>query len=1376
MASMIEPLQLTSKARSEGSSSPVLSQAGDPPDVLAGEDLHGSQGAFCTQVPCGSTHTAIPLTRPNIVHGSVSADAALKALIDGHQQRKALCPSSIHFRQSSDASTIPQAAHRQDANPKPSIVITPTVSTHNDLVPDAASTVHAVSSTRSRNRSAMNTLPIPLSMTPFTSSNDENIHRNKAAMEAEFPSKDHLSPCKSGSPSGSEKENSQGNRMLPSDVIAKAQKQSSVTRPTVAESCTEREMFKMDIQNIWEGFTRVPRNYVRIPSDQLELLDRSESWFSATAGSTFPPVNIPGKVLIDLQTFRAHKVSATTKEALRDNRFPKPKGDIDYDTDVGVSVVGEKTVHEVGRFRKDVEQIVLPDVRGSPPDNLSSRGKAATEHIAESTHSSFEEAEKNIEHTRPSPLEKTRPTHNSETLDVISDTESWSVSEEENTTKQRALVPASDASPVSSFAQRWEEHDLNSLRGSPTPSSNGDCAGRDLSSAPQKLQHRNSVNTASLPFSSPDADKEMDFAIPHTLDDLVEHGDALMSDLSPGISSVPQHSQSPMQIERMPNFSSLLPSPSRNPQLVSQLDEQASGTLLTSSLSSSNSIIPTISYVRTADTQTNSMSFSLGMPIDHHNVGHSKVHQAPSNSLVAREDHVVACTENEDAELVQQWIHAELGANSQQCCSETSTENLASASCTLECSERRRRTPMLTSAPSREHGIIWPSPVLPCPSQESNCASSPTSQVPQSQPATDGKLIQLVDIKSSDLKRLPDQEAAFPPSNKKRRANVKPTAFIFREERPGDAKEIIRMNRLGFLKGTSSQTKPSDTGLIPSRTSAAIPVSGVLSETLQGISTGSSRSLDSGSTHLSPDAESALIAPTSPRLSSQSPLPRGTDSCIDDTCCGKNANVSEYALHPSGDPTVLDHGGLIQRRRVRSPTSRDNELDSLIPNSLVETASEQEEPITKNVWESYRLAYPLYGESLTSFVKSCVYITWLVQIKNAPHPYLWDDFVRAFSTEYPMYVRRSRDLNQRPVPGVQYYNTYVSSPIFKKGVITPSTLSEALALNSERTATAWRSFLGNSESNSQHISLAPSRKSNVIGVSKADQECPAVPFEKSQPLQHDSTRHADAKTSHQDATYSKRRSDSQVVLSPGPYQEIGLNGPFLKTPGQLDGVVLEQTGVGSLLRIVDDGRSREISEGISSAEGAHGRSSSIETLHDHMPSMGQSLSQSSPHLVSSLHKSKSPRPNQKIRERVFAHGASHPSRSSPLGDLSLTETTLAVIDHEILTPSKLPCPPQELNPQVTTPSLAMTSRSRMICTGERDLGRTSCGGGASPESSSMRPKALQPASFSSALSWRDYARAHVNSRKRFGRMSASATSLKCTSSSSEKMGQNTLEP
>ena len=148
---------------------------------------------------------------------------------------------------------------------------------------------------------------------------------------------------------------------------------------------------------------------------------------------------------------------------------------------------------------------------------------------------------------------------------------------------------------------------------------------------------------------------------------------------------------------------------------------------------------------------------------------------------------------------------------------------------------------------------------------------------------------------------------------------------------------------------------------------------------------------------------------------------------------------------------------------------------------------------TETIFDIFNTAYPSYGKSLRAFVRACVCLDWLHSMKKAPHPSLWDDFIRAFSAEYADHIDECKLLKQKPMSAPEFYNNHVLQPVFVERIMTLARLQEAFPLDPKETAKNRAIILEKKHQKSQEsISTASSQLMITSETSAESQDTPTA--------------------------------------------------------------------------------------------------------------------------------------------------------------------------------------------------------------------------------------------------------------------------------------------
>lgn len=98
-------------------------------------------------------------------------------------------------------------------------------------------------------------------------------------------------------------------------------------------------------------------------------------------------------------------------------------------------------------------------------------------------------------------------------------------------------------------------------------------------------------------------------------------------------------------------------------------------------------------------------------------------------------------------------------------------------------------------------------------------------------------------------------------------------------------------------------------------------------------------------------------------------------------------------------------------------------------------------------YATFKTTYPDYKGTLGDFLRALLSILPL-QKKRALAEFLYDDFVRVFSTDFLTYIS-DQEGNPHPLTAVEFYNENVSKPVYLGGVLTKDNLRKILGRYSD---------------------------------------------------------------------------------------------------------------------------------------------------------------------------------------------------------------------------------------------------------------------------------------------------------------------------------------
>lgn len=114
-------------------------------------------------------------------------------------------------------------------------------------------------------------------------------------------------------------------------------------------------------------------------------------------------------------------------------------------------------------------------------------------------------------------------------------------------------------------------------------------------------------------------------------------------------------------------------------------------------------------------------------------------------------------------------------------------------------------------------------------------------------------------------------------------------------------------------------------------------------------------------------------------------------------------------------------------------------------------------------YDTFKLAYPDYSRSCRDFVIALLSVKQLRRNKEI-HESLYDDFIRAYSSDYFGYVSEcSRKRAKEILPGIQWYNDTVEVVLYSRNIVRKNNLDDFLNTHAEE-AHSIRRILGDSQS------------------------------------------------------------------------------------------------------------------------------------------------------------------------------------------------------------------------------------------------------------------------------------------------------------------------
>ncbi|KAG9258160.1 uncharacterized protein F5Z01DRAFT_645319 [Emericellopsis atlantica] len=186
----------------------------------------------------------------------------------------------------------------------------------------------------------------------------------------------------------------------------------------------------------------------------------------------------------------------------------------------------------------------------------------------------------------------------------------------------------------------------------------------------------------------------------------------------------------------------------------------------------------------------------------------------------------------------------------------------------------------------------------------------------------------------------------------------------------------------------------------------------------------------------------------------------------------------------------------LQSQDVRLSPARSAIPELVVTDPDTKRAS-QASAITLTEFEAFVDKYPEYtvdGGTLSTFLKACITLEWARKYQKLHH-FLWDDFIRVYTTLYLPYVK-----NQGGTRGaVEFYNDRTEAPLWVPSqMVKASTLDRILDFYRDRVRELRARMIVDKDNGGQP--LGPSPEDNTLTkASKPGTAAPTTPIREQQP-------------------------------------------------------------------------------------------------------------------------------------------------------------------------------------------------------------------------------------------------------------------------------------
>lgn len=913
-----------------------------------------------------------------------------------------------------------------------------------------------------------------------------------------------------------------------------------------------------DAENPWEGLTRIPRKYVQIPKDQRNLLELDDAWYPQPPSNRQPGINLPPKVLIDLQAFRDRRrdrVSNRQSDGHSDNHSDSlsehsenQKGRIAKEGS-SVKKAARKSVH--GNNNRPSSEIASSDqdnatVHMASEQLSSDRSDSSVECSLDATEMDSE-CEMAVRNTEVSYIQVDKILPNGQILighevDASSASQdlgdgssaeemiSWpsspnrvetcsprnhSLQEDPqgSTADNRMDAPNSfqlQASPgeispivlIEAESTSTEEGDADSRVESFSVLQNGAKLQHTAATARMTQTSKNGSKGSSVLFSS--SPVEMELSVPYALGNQTRPSDDIVMtdalDAAQPMSFTGKQPHSMFDLERTQRALSYDRSPrdkTRNMESdgTSKVRQQEANI-------SSDPIIP------------GTFGSELSNIFTHPEGDISATNRITLEGRVFEANQIISATPGptsrfhsyspspaaDEKHLAQRKKSAESETPMRKGCEIRSSNDISVSVDIANKASVVRQTIWNTN-----ESEIPTSPTNQEPSQLSILGTQAISSEPLPPPpqAPIGGEIILSTLATPIKRRVSGMRDVIEPSPKRRRTlQVVIFDSVQGKDSAIDPAEMAKANRRKFLQELSLEhSSPIQS---PNKAHEACPArsnmaSGDVAEMVSEYATVRDP-IGSWNDDIPPmgtplgEMETSSVHPE--KLSVEDLRDNSLDHSGRDVN-EINAEASDGRRNDSGnilkESTSSYQGRTPKDSEHGSAETLEHEQDKQSPTVTKVQSGDDHTSQTETIFDIFNTTYPSYDKSFSGFIRACVCLDWLHSMKKAPHPSLWDDFIRAFSVEYSDYVEVCKLSKQRPMSAPEFYNNHVPEPAFTERIMTLARLQEAILLDPGETAKHRAIIREKKHQKSQRpISTAFSQLTTTSEISEAHEDMPTA--------------------------------------------------------------------------------------------------------------------------------------------------------------------------------------------------------------------------------------------------------------------------------------------
>lgn len=863
-----------------------------------------------------------------------------------------------------------------------------------------------------------------------------------------------------------------------------------------------RRIRQLPERNIFEGLKRIPRSYVRITKDQKQLLDEDDSWVHFGDASKSSRLNLPPKILDQLMR------SSRPQNKNHDENADDKSVETDPEEEGADSQSSDDSVQD-GQAEPEFGETSSIDVVQSAGAAL----KASSSIMHEPEHDSSCLKSPQRGHPEPklpqasTPIPTQGPARNERSPWSLSPVEHLQpISRQEAhqnpiASSRHPKSPSTLVQETSSLAEpelppvrrsEVRNHQNTDTEGSESTDSN---KVKHASSDTERPQYRSTAATIPQSSETTSDEEDMELVVPNAIDDPFEQVDADMAGAHHNTSSAPEQQITTVQVQQTP-FGGQLQGTVRRRLFgptgrdLGSVPKREIKDIFSDPIIPSTFVDMTTTFAESSAPSaikytSNNIITSQNISSEHSSRHPSSIHEEAKKERNDTSPSPVTSLAREER-AGSSWGDVVPRTQPLQSPSEASLEDSVPESTNRLASTSGRTNRLLSSQAKSD--IDQSNEDIICFSKSNRWEPLQETALSECKPENYETGYSSSDTAWNKRSRE-DESSSEKPLKRRRIIKAREFHFSLHEESPRDPSEMAKVNRLNFIRGLPSESDQDKlVWSSPSRSKTQIKES----------------------------------TPATPLEGDQQSAEMSTTVTLDEV-----KEESQVSSNPRQE-------GSDNRLTIQPRENEINELQTR-PRSVSEDSRRAQEI---NLFEKYMQTYPTFTQTKRAILKACVYLEWLVGKKKAPHPYLWDDFIRAFSTEYTDYIRSlSGPEKSTGLSGIEFYNTRVSSPIFLSQVITPENFRATFSMFPEQTAQLRSMFRNESFARRQTPSSTIQRQDVTSQVGRTDAEANEPGRQVNEPKHQ-------VNESDRQVNESGNQTDERVATP---------KKPFFETPSQLRG-------------------------------------------------------------------------------------------------------------------------------------------------------------------------------------------------------------------------------